>query len=70
MIATNNRVEKELSKSNEKRLLAENAELAKERSRQQSLMDNLQSLLQAKERNDNELKQRINNEIEGLQKEW
>lgn len=62
--------EKEILKESEKRLIEQINQLNNSKIYQQSLLDNLQSIIQIKEKNDNELKFRLNNEIELLQKEW
>lgn len=46
-----------------------NADLVRERSQQQALLDNLQALLTAREKNENDLKQYLKHEIATLQQE-
>lgn len=67
--ASNINSEKEILKGTEKRLLQENATLSKEKAQQQSLIENLQSLLQTKERNDSESQNRWSSEISALEQE-
>jgi chromosome segregation ATPase len=62
--------EKQILKEAEKRLIDQVTQLTQSRAQQQTLLDNLQSLVQAKEKNDTELRQRLSTEIENLQREW
>lgn len=62
--------EKELLKAAEKRLLDENSSLAKERSQQQTLLSNLQHMLQTKEKSELEQRSRLSTELDFARSEW
>ncbi len=70
VLVANLRAEKEIISASESRLISENQQLRKERMQQQSLLDNFQSLLHAKEKGQNDLKQRLVEELESIQREW
>lgn len=70
VLVANLRAEKELLVGSEARLNVENQQVKKERIQQQSLLDNFQSLLQAKEKSQSDLKQRLVDELESSQREW
>jgi hypothetical protein len=70
LLCSNFRTEKEILKASETRLTSENNQLKKEKAQQQALFDNLQTLLQTKEKGESDHKHRLIAELESAQRDW